>query len=291
MAVFSNLEGTMKKSFIIGKNGAKLTTDGDVVQFQNYQGTRLIPISAGEPVANTHLVTLGYFNQHNTGSGSTLRGNSIPAQSLGIDGDTYFQVDAEKIIQIYIKDLGIWKPFQGGPGPDVDSDYVTSVTVNADQFALVPGTTDYTFSLPESVHQRGSDVLIQIQDPTGNSVTLQTEVDGIGNIILTSNGELDLPYIVVKLIGATSMTTPFSKLINKSEWVANADKFDLSIPVTEHNQESGPLYLAIYENSVDGSTSQAPYDLVAVDSTIDSSGNVVFSSYAAFSGKVVISGK
>lgn len=292
MAVFSNLEGTMKKSFILGKNGAKLSTDGDVLQIQNYQGTRLIPISAGDPVANTHLVTLSYFNQHNNaGSGNTLRGSSIPAQSLGVDGDTYFQVDATKIIQIFIKDLGIWKPFLGGPTPGNDSDYVTAITVNASDFTLIPGTSDYTYSIPESTHQRGFDVLIQIQDPTGNSVSLQTEVDGIGNITLTSFGPLDLPYIVVKLIGATSMTTPFSKLVNKSEWVANADKYNLSIPASEHGQEPGPLYLAIYENTVDGSTSSAPYILVAADSTIDSNGNVVFTAYSSFSGKVVISGK
>lgn len=290
MAVFSNLEGTMKKSFILGKNGAKFVTDGNELQVQNYQGTRLLPIAAGDPLANTHLVTLGYFNAHTGGSaGGALRGTSVPAASLGEDGDTYYQVDATSIIQIYVKDLGIWKPFNGG-GPTTDSDYVTAITANISDFVLVPGTDEYQYYLPASSHQRGADILIQVQDPSGNNVTLQTQIDGLGNITLVSDGQPST-YLVVKLIGATSMTTPFSKLVNKSAWVLNVDKYVLTISSTEHEQASGPLYLAIYENSVDGATSAAPYSLVTTDSAIDSSGNVTFTAYAAFSGKVVISGK
>ena len=105
MAVFSNLEGTMNKSFILGKNGAQITTNGSVVQIQNYSGTKLLPISAGDPTANTHLVTLGYLNKHSGGGSGILRGTTAPDESIGFDGDVYFLVDNTNVLQIYIKDL------------------------------------------------------------------------------------------------------------------------------------------------------------------------------------------
>ncbi|WPK20162.1 hypothetical protein [Salmonella phage SD-1_S14] len=108
MAVFSNLEGTMKKSFILGKNGAQITTNGSVVQIQNYSGTQLLPISAGEPTANTHLVTLGYLNAHSGGGSSgILRGTTAPSDSIGLDGDVYFLVDSTNVLQIYINHLKV----------------------------------------------------------------------------------------------------------------------------------------------------------------------------------------
>ena len=90
MAVFSNLEGTMKKTFILGKNGAKLTFAQNALNVYNYQETSLIPISAADPTDGTHLVTLAYFNSHaGGGSGNALRGTVDPDPSLGTDGDVY----------------------------------------------------------------------------------------------------------------------------------------------------------------------------------------------------------
>lgn len=299
MAVFSNLEGTMQKSFVLGKNGAKLTTDGSVVQIQNYAGTQLIPISAGEPTANSHVVTLGYLNTHGGGgSGSgILRGTIAPSESIGVDGDAYFLVDATNIIQIFIKDLGIWKPFTGG-GTGADSPYVTTQVVPVSAFTLVPTTTDnYTYSIPASVHGRGADVMVQLQGDPG-SVPLDSvfqttvTVSGIGDITIDVIGQLtDYTSVKVNIIGATTMTVPYSKLVNQADWGASASVFTLTIPASEHGQSPENLYISIYNNKVPASTAIAPFEQVTTDIQIDSSGNVIFTSDVQFSGKIVISGK
>ncbi|AZU98197.1 hypothetical protein BZF66_06960 [Salmonella enterica] len=293
MAIFSNLDGTMKKSFILGKNGGRFTYDESIstIKVQNYQGSRLIPISVADPVEPSHAVTLGYFNTHGGGGGGganpILRGRSEPDISLGEDGDVYMQVDDDYIVQIYIKDEGKWKPFSE-PVPPTDSDYVTSHIVSPTDFNGSDNT--YTYVLPENIHNRGAGVLVQLQDSTGNSFQTEVLLDDIGNITLKTI-ERPMEYLTIKLIGATTMTTPYSNPINKAQWVQSGDMYVLSVPASIHQQESGPLYLAIYENVVDGATGVAPYSLISTDSIIDSSGNVTFKSYVPFSGKVVISGK
>lgn len=287
MAVFSNLEGTMKKTFILGKNGARFSTDGTEVVVQNYTGTDLIPVSAGEPIKPDNLVTLSYFNAHSGGSaGGALSGTTVPSVSLGNNGDMYFQVDATSIVQIFFKDQGIWKPY--ATAPVQDSDYVTTFTAQPSDF--IQQDQEYVYSISAITHQRGSNLLVQVQDPTGNTVGCDIDVDISGNI---SIGMTSRPtqIQIVKLIGVTDMTQPYSALVNKIDWITAGDKYSFTVSATTHNQASGPLYLALYENSVDGATSSAPYSLVSLDSVIDGSGNVTFTSYVPLSGKVVISGK
>lgn len=288
MAVFSNLEGTMKKTFILGKNGARFSTDGTEIQVQNYQGTDYVPVGAGDPILPTHLVTLSYFNAHSGGgSGSSLSGTTEPDVALGVNGDTYYQVDATTIVKIFFKDQGIWKPFNGTT-PVIDSDYVTSFNIVPSDFT--PSGNLFVYTLPESVHQRGPNLLVQVQDPGGNTIGTEVSLDSTGNITIGVDA-IPVQNLIIKLIGATTMTTPYSNPVNKIDWTLSAGVYTLSIPAATHGQEVGPLYLAIYENSVDSATSASPFNLVTVDSSIDSSGNVQFKSYASFSGKVVISGK
>lgn len=293
MAIFSNLTGTMQKTFILGKNGARFDTDGTAIKVTNYQGTKLIPVSAADPVLNSHLVTLSYFNSHGGGgggAGNILRGTNAPAPTLGTDGDIYFQVDATNIIQLYIKDQGIWKPFNGG-GPVTDTAYVTSYPVTPQDFVLKTGSTDiYQYTLMETVHDRGDDLLIEVQDSTGNVLDSDVQMDNQGNIQLFVTG-LPTTNINIQLIGATAMTNPYSVLVDKSKWVASGDQFTLTITAAEHEQEPGALYLGVYANVTPGATASAPFDEVHVDSSIDASGNIVFTSYESFSGKIVISGK
>lgn len=288
MAFFSNLEGTMKNSFIIGKGGASLVSDGSSIQVKNYTGTTLVPLSAADPVQNSHLVTLSYFNSHSTGgSGNILRGTTVPDVGLGTDGDIYFQVDSVNAIGLYIKDLGIWKPFHSS---SADSAYVTSYTITPSDLSFNSGTNEYSYVLTESVHGRGADVLVQIEDPTGNTITSSVQIDSIGDITVIFD-QLPSTNVIIKLIGATTMTTPYSALIDQSQWVLNAGIYTLQVPAETHQQAIGPLYLAVYANDVPGPTAQSPFDLVMVENTIDSSGNVTFTSLEAFSGKIVISGK
>ncbi|GAB0876838.1 hypothetical protein MZ16F87_39730 [Escherichia coli] len=299
MAVFSNLEGTMKKTFILGKNGAQIATNGNVVQIQNYTGTQLLPVSAGDPTANTHLVTLGYLNTHSGGGGGSgiLRGTIAPSESNGVDGDAYFLVNSTNIIQIYIKDLGVWKPLQSTT-PGTDSSYVTTEIVPVSAFTLVPGTTDqYTYSLPESVHGRGPDIMVQLQGDPGNiplDTVFQTNVtvSGIGDITIDVIGQItEYTSVKVNIIGATTMTVPYSKLINIADWVASGDDYTITVPASEHNQTPDNLYISIYSNKTPGSTAASPFELVITETQIDASGNVTFTSDEAFSGKIVISGK
>lgn len=286
MAVFSNLEGTMKKSFILGKNGAKLITDGTELSVYNYQGTSLIPISAADPLDGTHLVTLSYFNSHSGGgSGNALRGTVDPDPSLGIDGDVYYKIDDTSILQIYIKDAGIWKPFISNP---TDSEYVTTTVVVPSDFILVG--SDYVYTLPAATHGRGSDIIVQLQGQNGDIQNADTQVDGSGNITVKLSTQ-PTSNVNVVIIGETTLSTPFSRLINKDDWSTSGQEFTLSIPQATHGQVPGAIFIAVYENTTDGATSSSPYQIVAVQTSIDNSGNITLTSSVRFSGKAVVSGK
>ena len=286
MAVFSNLEGTMKKSFILGKNGAKLTTDGSELSVYNYQGTSLIPISAADPLDGTHLVTLSYFNSHSGGgSGNALRGTVDPGPSLGIDGDVYYKINDTSILQIYIKDAGIWKPFISTP---TDSEYVTTTVAAPSDFTLVG--SNYVYTLPASTHGRGSDIIVQIQGPGGDVQNADTQVDGSGNITVKLSS-VPTSNVNVVIVGETTLSTPYSRLINKADWTTSGQEFTISIPQATHSQVPGAIFIAVYENTTDSATSASPYQIVAVQTAIDSTGNVTLTSSVRFSGKAVISGK
>lgn len=300
MAIFSNLEGTMQNSFIIGKNGAQLLSRGTDVRVINYQGTKLLPIAAADPdpMNNTHLVTLGYLNSHSGGGGNILRGTTAPSVAMGQDGDVYFQIDATNTTQIYIKDNGIWKPFVGS-GPITDSDYVTTFDVPVSDFLLKPGTTDvYEYIIDAETHQRGSDILVQLEGEPGGAIisadviNATVIVSGLGDITITTVG-LPTEYNIIKvnLIGATTMTAPYGQLINQADWLAVGDKFQLVISATTHKQSQDSLFISMYANDVPGSTASSPFNLVTVDTTIDSAGNVTFMADSSFSGKTVIAGK
>lgn len=286
MAVFSNLEGTMKKSFILGKNGAKLSTNGSVLSVHNYQGTSLIPISAADPLDGTHLVTLSYFNSHSGGgSGNALRGTVDPEPSLGTDGDVYYKVDATNILQIYIKDNGIWKPTISSQS---DSQYVTTIVASPSDFTQVG--SDYVYTLSSTTHGRGSNIVVQLQGAGGDVQNADLQVDSSGNITITSDS-LPTSNISLVLIGETTLTSPYNKLINKEDWVTSGDDFTLSIQQSVHGQVPGAIFIAVYENSVDSATSTSPYKMVAVQTSIDNNANIILTSSVKFSGKVVISGK
>lgn len=287
MAVFSNLEGTMKRSFILGKNGVRLEANNASLRITNYQDTKLLPISAGDPVDDTQLVTLSYLKGTQGQGGNNLSGTTVPTISIGVNGDVYYQVDSTNILTIYFKDSGIWKPFAGG-GQTRDSAYTTSVTTEPDTY--IPETGGYVSSVPESQHGRGADVIVQLQGDNGDVTGASVQVDAYGNVkIKTTSAPLDLINVI--FVGRTTMTQPYPKLINKGMWNLASGVYTLSIPQSEHGQEPGSLFLNVYENTVDGSTSASPYAQVTVDTAISSNGNVTFSSVLPFSGKIVISGK
>lgn len=290
MAIFSNLEGTMKKSFIVGKNGGSIVYENGSLKVMNYQQNDLIPISVANPTDDTHAVNLAYFNSHggggSGGNANILHGNSDPAPSLGEDNNVYFKLDDSSILNIYFKDGGTWKPLTTPPVQD--SSYVTEYVITPSDWSNVSGT--YQYSLPESTHGRGSNIIVQLQDSNGANSLAQITVSSQGNIDITS-AILPSSNYKILLIGDTTLTTPYPKVINKSNWTSVSGKYQLTILASEHNQATGPLFLTAYQNKVDGATSAAPFEVVSLETSIDSSGNVTLISNVLFSGKVVISGK
>ena len=149
----------------------------------------------------------------------------------------YFKLDDTNILNIYFKDTGIWKPFSVPPVQD--SNYVTEQVILPSDWISNAGV--YQYSLPATTHQRGSDIIVQLQDSSGASTLAQVVVSSQGNITVTSNVLPSTNYKLL-LIGATTLTTPYPKLINKANWSSVSGAYQLTILATEHNQASGRVY-------------------------------------------------
>lgn len=290
MAIFSNLEGTMKNTFIIGKNGSTLVYLNGELRVMNYQKTDLIPISVANPTNNTHAVNLAYFNAHAGGGGggnaNILHGTTDPLPSLGEDTNVYFKLDSTSIVSIYFKDQNTWKPY--AVPPVQDSNYVTDYIIRPSDWVL--NGSSYQYHLSEETHNRGSNIIVQLQDDTGAVSFSQIVVDSSGNIEITRS-TLPTGDYKIMLIGATTLTTPYSHAINKADWSLVSGQYQITINSSTHGQSSGPLFLSVLQNTIDGNTSSSPFEAISVDTLIDSNYNVTLKSSIQFSGKVIISGK
>lgn len=289
MAIFSNLEGTMKKILIIGKKGIRLTSSSTDLQVQNYEGTDLRPLGVATPVLDTHAVNLQYFKANSTGVANNpiSHGTSLPANSFGQDGYSYYQVDDTKIVNIFMKISGVWVPMQNvTPPPEADYVEQTHVTV-ADWVDNTDGT--YSQGISAADHGLGATPLVQIQMLDGGLVIPAIQLDAVGNITLTQNAAPVNCNVV--MIGDTDMTTPYVGNVNKNQWVAVGDHFEYSVPQSVHNQASGAIFFSTYENAVDGPTSVGPWNYLVIQMQIDSASNIIFKSTKAFSGKIVVSGR
>lgn len=287
MAVFSNLEGTMKRSFILGKNGVRLEAKSSALRVTNYQNTELLPITAGDPVDDTQLVTLSYLKATQGQGGNNLSGTAVPDASVGVNGDVYYQLDSTNILTIYFKDSGIWKPFVGG-GSTQDSAYTTTYATSPSTY--LPVTGGYQTSVLETTHGRGADIVVQLQGDPGDVMGASVQIDAFGNVRVTTT-QVPVDPINIIFVGRTTMTQPFAKLINKNMWNTAGSKFTIFVPQSEHGQEAGSLFLNVLENTVDAANSAAPYALTTVDTNIASNGDVTITSDVVFSGKIIISGK
>lgn len=105
MAIFSNLSGTMQTIFSIGKNGIRLLSNSSSLSIQD-DNSNLAQVSAGEPIANSHLVTKNFLLNNST---FTYYGGTIPDPTLGVNGNLYIQISDTNIIKIYFKHNDIWK--------------------------------------------------------------------------------------------------------------------------------------------------------------------------------------
>lgn len=288
MAILTNLTGTMKSLFVLGKNGVRLTSTSTELEVQNYDGTDLRPIVIANPSKDTHAVNLAYFKANTSGSASNpiLHGTTVPSASFGQDGYSYYQMEDGKIENIFIKIAGTWIPLNAVE-EDTEEYIVQSHVVAADW--VDNGDSTSTVQISAETHGKGPEIVVQVQMLDGSLVIPAVQIDDIGNITLTqTTGPTNCNVVI---IGETDMTAPYTGSIAKDEWVTVDDHFELSIPQSTHQQASGALFVSCYENVVDGPTSTSPWNLVGIQMQIDSESNIILKSSKAFSGKVVITGK
>lgn len=162
-------------------------------------------------------------------------------------------------------------PFDVEPS-GTDSDYVTTYPVSASQF-VDNGDGSFSYTLPESTHQRGTDLVIQVQMPNGLIYTSNVNVDSSGNITITQLVAEDIDIVI---IGDTTQLDVYSAPL---AWTLVGSEYQMIIPSSTHNKQN--VAISVYEGTA----------LVTTTVQIDSSDNVTLISTDNFSGKVVIAGK
>lgn len=162
-------------------------------------------------------------------------------------------------------------PFDVEPS-GTDSDYVTIYPVAASQF-IDNGDGSFSYTLPESTHQRGADLVIQIQDPNGLIYSSTVNVDSTGNVTITQMVAEDVDII---MIGDTDQLDVYSEPL---VWTLNGSVYQMDIPSSTHNKQN--VAISVYDGT----------ELISTTVEIDSSDNITLTSNDNFSGKVVIAGK
>ncbi len=154
----------------------------------------------------------------------------------------------------------------------IDSDYVTVYPVSASQFI---DNKDGTFSyvLTEQVHNRGANLVLQLQDTSGAVYTGDLSVSDSGDVTVTQMSAEDIDIV---LIGDTTKEHVFVKTLS---WIAEDDYFRMDIPYTEHNKQN--ISVSVYDGT----------SVSAISVLCDDEDNVTLISDTEFSGKVVIAGK
>lgn len=280
MSFISNFDGTMKKSIQIGKKGSVLKSELGELNIQSINGT-LQPLNVADPTKDSHAVTLKYFNEHNNGGTTPPASNIIikettPEPNEGKEGDVFYEVDNEYILNIYVKHTNKWKMFKHTP--IIDEPNVKSVVISHTDFNLVDGI--YVAEIPLELINKQTDIIIQSYDINGNLINASINIDG--NLLKVYSNEKE--SIILKIIGANNMKTTYVKEFVKSDWtVIEDDDLQLTIPVTEHEQGSN-LLTSVYENNNSVSA------LVTVNAEVKLNGDIVLYSTSSFDGKIIIYG-
>ncbi|WOL22755.1 hypothetical protein [Escherichia phage vB_EcoM_JNE01] len=124
MSVFSNLEGTMQPSFILGKKGALISFSDDSISIKDSFGEKFLPVKVGSAVDADSAVNVKYLEDHPT----VMFGEAIPSDDIGKNNYTYFQTNSEGIVDIFLK---------------IDGKWVKSLYVNKDILSSVNGRRLY----------------------------------------------------------------------------------------------------------------------------------------------------
>lgn len=155
---------------------------------------------------------------------------------------------------------------------DEDSDYVTSIAVSSADF--VSSGDNYVAVIPQSLHLRGTDVVIQLQSASQQVFFSTVSVAANGDITITQDVN---DAVNVVLIGKTLKSTAFKTALT---WVANGDgTSSASIPKSQHNKEN--ISFTVYDGT----------NVVSTEAVINSTEDLTLTSYEEFVGSVVIVGK
>ncbi|AFC21933.1 virion structural protein [Cronobacter phage vB_CsaM_GAP32] len=162
-------------------------------------------------------------------------------------------------------------PFEVHPAGE-ETDFATNVPVSASQF-VANGDGTFSYTLTETEHNRGTDLVIQIQNPNGVIYNPDVSVDSNGNITITQDSAQDMDVVI---IGPTNQNTVYSSPL---AWVLDGSAYKMVIPFSTHNKINPSL--SVYDTT----------KLVSIMIIIDDSDNITLVSNDNFTGKVVIAGK
>lgn len=155
---------------------------------------------------------------------------------------------------------------------DEDSDYVTSVMLSASDF--VSSGSQYIATVPESLHLRGSHVVVQLHGVSEDVFFSTVSMAGNGDITITQNTN-DTVHVI--LIGKTLKTDPYFSTIT---WVSNGDgSSSASIPQSVHGKTN--ISFSVYDNT----------NIVTVGVEINDAEDLTLTTNDEFSGSIVITGK
>lgn len=282
MSFISNFDGTMRKSIQIGKKGVVLKSELGELNLMD-TNENLIPVSAADPIKDSHLVTLKYFNEHNNGGTNPPENNNVivkempPKPTEGKDNDVFYEVDDEFILNIYVKHDDKWKMFKHSPV--VDEPNIRTVIVPSNSFSLVDGV--YTASIPLSNLSDSVDLIIDAYDIEGEKVNLSY-------IITDSEVKINLnepEIIMLKIIGANKMKTTYVKEFTKTDWatVQGESYSKLVITADEHNQGVNSVS-SVYEGE------NSTFSSLTVNTSLAANGDISIFSTEKFDGKIVVYG-
>lgn len=156
---------------------------------------------------------------------------------------------------------------------DEDSDYVSSIKLSPQNF-ISDGSGNFNATIPASLHHRGADLVIQLQQINSDVMFSSVSVNSTGDITITQTEASSMEVII---IGKTLQTAPHKESL---VWIDNLDgTFSCSISQLQHTKQH--ISFSIYEGT----------SIVTVEVQIDDSDNLVLTSLENFTGYIVITGK
>lgn len=152
-----------------------------------------------------------------------------------------------------------------------DSDYVTSILLSN---LVAQGDGSYMAVIPETVHNRGVNLVVQIQEDASLIFCEVTVVDG--DITVKKN---DNTPVTVLIIGETNFSSTYKKTFISTDWIQDGDYYTLYIPSSQHLKANAVV--SVYEEN----------KLVQTEVQIDNADNITLRSNVQLTGYLVIAGK